>query len=339
MPIYHRDDAKSWAKENMRGVANVLQPTFSNDLKQINEAAIRHDVRMCKKLGFTGTLAVSECGTTPEEYIRFVEIACDEAGADLQIIFHASFDTIEETGRVGKACADAGASSMLLSYPPTWYPNSDDELYDYNVRIMDETGLATVLFGVHLWNFGRIHPAEMSPNLVARLADHPLAVAYKCEGGGNTNAPHLQTLQMCGDKLLVSDPRDGNAPGHVAWFGMQWMGTSCFQYFGDNVPKYFKLMHEGKWDEAMEIFWKIHHARTTRTAVTQTYMPGAHFIHRQSWKYMEWLNGFNGGRLRLPTMRLTDATCKRLSDALIKCGIIDEVPGTMNDFYNGRHPM
>lgn len=339
MPVYNRDEAKAWARTNMRGVANVIQPSFSNDLKQLNEAGIRHDVRMCKKLGFWGALAVSECGTTIEEYIRFVEIACDEAGSDFHIMYHASFDTIEDTIQVGKACAAAGATTMLLSYPPTWYPNSDDELYDYNVKVMDGTGLATVLFAVHLWNFQRLHPAEMSPHLIQRLADHPLAVALKSEGGGATNAPHVDTLRLCGDKLLVSDPRDGTAPGHVKWFGMQWMGTSCFQYYGDAVPKYFKLMHEDKWDEAMEIFWRIHPARQTRSAVTGTYMPGAHFIHRQSWKYMEWLNGFNGGRLRLPGMRLTDSMCKRLAESLIKCGIIDDVPGDMNEFYDSRFPM
>ncbi|WP_250508322.1 MULTISPECIES: dihydrodipicolinate synthase family protein [unclassified Caballeronia] len=339
MPTYTKEDAKAWARENMRGVANILQPSFSNDLKRLNEPAIRHDVRMCKKLGFWGALAVSECGTTPEEYIRFVEVAVDEAGPDFHIMFHASFDTTEETIRVGKACASAGADTMLLSYPPTWYPKSDEDLYEYTTKVLDEVGIATVLFAVHLWNFQRIHPAELSPKLVARLADHPLAVALKCEGGGNTNAPHIETLRTCGDKLLVSDPRDGNAPGHVQWFGMQWMGTSCFQFYGDNVPKYFKLMHEGKWDEAMEIFWRIHPARQARTAETATYMAGAHFIHRQSWKYMEWLNGFNGGRLRLPTMRLTDGTAKRLSDALIRSKIIEKVPGDMVDFYNGRYPM
>jgi 4-hydroxy-tetrahydrodipicolinate synthase len=80
MPPYTTDEAKDWARANMRGVCNVLMPTFSSDLKKLNEAAIRHDVRKCREFGFWGTLAVSECGTTPEEYIRFVEIAADEAG-------------------------------------------------------------------------------------------------------------------------------------------------------------------------------------------------------------------------------------------------------------------
>ncbi|MGD0555731.1 MAG: dihydrodipicolinate synthase family protein [Streptosporangiaceae bacterium] len=337
MPPYTTDEAKDWARANMRGVCNVLMPTFSSDLKKLNEAAIRHDVRKCREFGFWGTLAVSECGTTPEEYIRFVEIAADEAGNDFHIVVHGSFDTLADTIRVSQACAAVGADVLLMSYPPTFYPTSDDDIYDYSVAVMDEVPLATVLFSVGHWNFARVHPAELSPSLVVRLADHPRAVALKCEGGLG-NGAHTDVLRLAGDKLLISDPREATAPGHVQWFGMQWMGTSVFQYYGDAVPRYFKLMHEDKWDEAMEIYWSIQPARLARQADTQSYS-GAHFIHRSSWKYMEWLAGFNGGPLRMPVMRLNDGATKRLADAAVRSGIIDKPPGGLTEFFAGRNPM
>jgi 4-hydroxy-tetrahydrodipicolinate synthase len=325
----------------MRGVCNVVMPTFSSDLKKLNEAAIRHDVRKSRELGFWGSLAVSECGTTADEYIRFIEIAVDagasDAGRDFHIVVHGSFDTIGDTIRIAQASAAAGADVLLLSYPPTFYPTSDDDVHDFSTAVMDAVPLATVLFSVHHWNFQRLHPAELSPQLVARLADHPRAVALKCEGGVG-NGAHADVMRLCGDKLLISDPRESTAPGHIQWFGMQWMGTSNFQYFGDAVPRYFDLMHQGKWDEAMEIYWRIHPARTARQADGQTY-PGAHFIHRSSWKYMEWLAGFNGGPLRMPTMRLNDGATRRLADAAVRAGVIDKVPGGMPEFYLGRNPL
>lgn len=338
MAKYTTAETKDWARATMRGVCNVVMPTFSSDLKKLNEAAIRHDVRRSRELGFWGALAVSECGTTFDEYVRFVEVAADEGGPDFHIVAHGSFDTLEDTIRAGQASAAAGADTQLLSFPPTFYPRSDDELHDYMVAVLDAVPLATVLFAVHLWNFQRLHPAELSPTLVARLADHPRAVAIKCEGGGPGNGAHFDVLRLCKDKLMVSDPREATSPGHIQWFGMPWMGTSNFQYFGDAVPRYFKLMHEGKWDEAMDIYWRIHPARMTRLADLQS-SAGAHFIHRPSWKYMEWLNGFNGGPLRMPTMRLNDAATKRLADAAIKSGIIDAAPGDMTAFYRGRNPM
>jgi dihydrodipicolinate synthase/N-acetylneuraminate lyase len=322
----------------MRGVCNVLMPSFSQDLKKLNEAAIRHDVRRCRELGFWGSLAVSECGTTVEEYIRFIEIALDEAGKDFHVVVHASFDTLEDVIHVGQASAAAGADVLLLSYPPAFYPLTDDDVYEYSSAVLDAVPLATVLFAVAHWNFQRLHPADLSPALVTRLADHPLAVALKCEGGAPGNGAHVDSLRLYADKLLISDPREGWAPGHVKWFGMQWMGTSNFQYFGDAVPRYFELMHQDRWDEAMEIYWRIHPARVARQADTQSYA-GAHFIHRSSWKYQEWLVGFNGGPLRMPTMRLNDGATKRLADAAVRAGVIEEIPGGLEDFFVGRNPM
>ena len=76
---YTRSEAKDYALENWHGVCNVILPSFTADLKIINEAGIRHDVAHNIKQGFWGTLLVSECGTTKEEMKRFMEIAVDEA--------------------------------------------------------------------------------------------------------------------------------------------------------------------------------------------------------------------------------------------------------------------
>lgn len=338
MPSYTKDESKDWARENMRGVCNVVMPSFSQDMKKLNEAGIRHDVRRIKELGFWGSLAVSECGTTTDEYIRFMEIVKDEGGDDFHLVVHASFDAFDDVIRVGQAGADAGASLLLLSYPQTFYPTSEQDVYDYSTRVMDEVPLATVLFSVDHWNFGRLHPGQLSPALVDRLADHPRAVALKCEGGSG-NGAHTDMLRRCSDRLLISDPREATAPGFVQWFGMQWMGTSNFQYFGDAVPRYFDLMHQDRWDEAMEIWWRIQPARAARLAFSQSYS-GAHFIHRVGWKYMEWLSGFNGGSLRSPAMRLSDSAMRRIAEGALKAGVIDELPATdLTEFYLGRNPM
>jgi len=338
MPSYAKDESKDWARVNMRGVCNVVMPSYSQDMRKLNEAGIRHDVRRTKELGFWGSLAVAECGTTLDEYIRFMEIVKDEGGDDFHLVVHAAFDTIEDVITAGQAGADAGADLLLLSYPQTFYPTSEEDVFQYSTKVMDEVPLATVLFSVDHWNFGRLHPGQLSPALVSRLADHPRAVALKCEGGSG-NGAHTDMLRTVGDRLLISDPRDATAPGFVSWFGMPWMGTSNFQWFGDRVPRYFDLMHQGRWDEAMELWWSIQPARAARLAFSQSYS-GAHFIHRVGWKYMEWLNGFNGGILRTPSMRINDGAMRRLAEAALKSGLIDELPSAdLTEFYLGRNPM
>lgn len=335
---YKKAEAKDWAREHMKGVCNVIMPTFSHDLRTLNEKAIRHDVRRDIELGFWGALVVSECGSTKEEYKQFLDIVIDEAKGQLRTVVQGSFDTIEDVIDVCKYAESAGADNLLLSYAPTFYPKSDDDIYEYTARVLDATDLATVLFAVHQWNFDRVHPAALSPELVNRLADFPNSVAIKCEGGGPTNGAHVEIFDLCGDRLLVSDPREGSSPAFVRLFGMQWMGTSNFEYFGNTVPLYFGLMHEGKWKEALEHYWRMQPARLTRLADMQSFA-GANFIHRFSWKYQGWLNGFNGGPLRMPVMRLQDAATRRLRDALVRSKIIpDTEEGRLEDFFVGRNP-
>jgi len=335
---YKKSEAKDWAREHMKGVCNVIMPTFTSDLKSLNEKAIRHDVRRDIELGFWGALIVSECGTTKEEYKRFLEIVLDEARGRLKAVVQGSFDTIDDVIDVCRHAESVGAHNLLLSYPPTFYPRDDNDIYEYTSKVLGSTQLATVLFAVHQWNFDRVHPGCLSPELLDRLADLPNAVAVKCEGGPPGNGSLVETLDRCGDRLLISDPREYSSPGWVKFFGMQWMGTSNFEYFGDNVPKYFKAMHEGRWKEAMEIYWRIHPARNTRLADMASFA-GANFIHRASWKYQSFLNGFNGGPLRMPVMRLMDAPTRRLRDAAIKSGTLsDKEDVSLDAYYIGRNP-
>ena len=76
--------------DGMRGVANVIIPTFTQDLRGLNERAIRHDVRKEIEYGFWGALLVAETATTLPEYSQFATWAADEAKGKLHFIHHAS---------------------------------------------------------------------------------------------------------------------------------------------------------------------------------------------------------------------------------------------------------
>lgn len=335
---YSKSEAKDWAHEHMRGVCNVLMPTFTSDLKGLNEAAIRHDVRRDLELGFWGALVVSECGTTKEEYKQFLSIVIDEARGRLRTVVHGSFDTLEDVLDVCRFAESAGADLLLTTYPPNFYPISLTEVRDYTARVLEGTSLAAILFSVHQWNFGRLHPSDLPVDVVADLAKFPNAVAIKAEGGPPGNGALVEILRACGDDLLVSDPREFNSPGWVRFFGMQWMGTSNFETFGDVVPKYFSLLHQGKWQEAMEEYWRIHPIRSRRLKDMQSWA-GGNVIHRYSWKYQAWLNGFNGGPLRMPAMRLEEGAVAGLREAMLMAGTVsDDIPAGLADFYVGRNP-
>jgi 4-hydroxy-tetrahydrodipicolinate synthase len=261
----------------------------------------------------------------------------DEAKGKLKTVVHGSFDTIEDVIDICDHGAKAGADALLLTYSPTFYPRTADDIRAYTETIVSNTVLAVILFSVHQWNFGHLSPSDIPVELVDYLADLPNVVAIKAEGGPPGNGALFELLRRCGDRLLISDPRESNSPIWVDYFGMQWMGTSNFETFGSVVPTYFSLLHEKRFDEAMELYWKIHPIRQARLADMQSWS-GANLIHRPSWKYQAWLNGFNGGPLRMPTMRLQTAACNRLRQAMIQAGTIegDGMIADLQDFYRGR---
>ncbi len=130
MAEYLRSEAREWARDHLRGCANVIIPSYSADLKALNEQAIRHDVGRCIELGFTGSLLVSEVNVTLEEYRQFAEWAHDEADGRLQLVHHASFNTLEEN--VAAATLTAPFTDyVLLSYPANFYPQSEQDVFSY----------------------------------------------------------------------------------------------------------------------------------------------------------------------------------------------------------------
>jgi len=337
MAEYRKGEARDWAWANMKGAAGVVIPTFTQDLKGLNEKAIRFDVRKDIEFGFWGTLMVSETATTMDEYNRFVEWSADESKGRLRIIHHASFDTFEANVKDLKAAEAAGADLALVSYPPNFYPENGDDIFDYTKAVCDATDLGVILFPVPLWGFERIHPAGIPPATIKRLVDEvPNIVAVKAEGGMPTIGGYADTYKKVGDKVIVMMPIEGDALPMATLIPMQFIGTSNYQYYGPMIPRILQLIHEGQHERAMELFWQIHPARMTSAAL-QGGTGGANFVHRAFWKYQGWLNGYNGGPLRMPTMRIVDRQMKALRQGLIASGLeITSDPD--KEFFIGRNP-
>ena len=56
MPAYKKSDARAWARQHLVGCSAVTIPSYSADLKRLNERGIRHDVERVVGQGFTYTL-------------------------------------------------------------------------------------------------------------------------------------------------------------------------------------------------------------------------------------------------------------------------------------------
>jgi 4-hydroxy-tetrahydrodipicolinate synthase len=331
---YTRSEVKDRARTEWRGLCNVTLPSFTEDFSGLNERGIAHDVALAADYGYWGTLVASECGTTLDEYIRFLEVAADAAPEGFRIVAHLSFSTVEEELAAAKAAEAVGAEAALLSYPPSFRPRSSGEIVEHTRHVGERTDLALILFGVATWGFKSLHPAGFPIDALEEMSKFETAAALKYEGGGAALFSAFDEVhRRCSPHLLVENPMEMHIPALVANYGVQWFGTSGYESARDRPPKVYAAASAGRMDEAMEIFWSYSPAREAKGQFHASFA-GAGLIHRVGWKYLGWLQGFNGGLLRMPQMRLNPGQMKALRAGAVASGF--EVPANDDGFYAGR---
>jgi len=338
MAGYTKSEAREWARARLIGAVNCTIPSFTTDLTAINEAGIRHDIRLAKEHGFLGTLGVSEISITLPEYLDFLEIAKDEAQDDLVIVHHASWSDLAQNIEAVKGAEARGAELVLLSYPPNFYPQSEQEIYDYTKAVCDATNLAVILFPMFLWGFSsRIHPSDIPTRLIRRLLDDvPNIAVIKAEGGFPSIMGMIECQRLFGEEVVISCPIEGELLGLGQLFPIQLSATSDHEFWGPTIPEAMRLLREEKFQEVTDLYWKMHPARKAKSAVSQQ-LNGGNFINRQLWKYQGWLRGYNGGPLRLPTQRIHDPQMNQLRKGLIDSGF-EPTADPLSEFFLGRNP-
>lgn len=333
---YSKAEARDWAWENFHGVNNVVIPSFSADLTRLNERGIRHDIRREIEFGFTGTLLVGEVNITLDEYQRFVEIAADEAAGRLNLIFHCAFNTLEENIAAARRAHAAGASLALLSYPPNFYPVSEQEVYEFTKAFCDATGLAVILFPMTHWGFERLHPASISVDALTSLVDEcQNVVAVKAEGGFPSIAGFAHAWTRLSERVLITMPIIQEAIALASLVPLRVIATSNTEYYSDTAPRMLALAREGKTDEALDLLWQIAPAWKANGSVAP--LPHAHQVNRAAWKYQAWLAGFNGGPMRVPATRLHSGEMQAFRRALVASNL----PVTSDpdeNYFVGRFP-
>jgi 4-hydroxy-tetrahydrodipicolinate synthase len=340
MTKYAPGEARAWALESLRGCCGCVSPTFTSDLGGLNETAIRHDVALEKQHGMKGVLIVSEAGTTAEEMRRFTEIVVDEAGDDLITVLQASQPTLADTIASVEHGAAAGVDLVMPSYPLYFNPPTTDDVLAFTKAVADAAGLGVIIFAMDQWNFGRLHAAGFSIALLERMVDSiPHVVAIKNEVGGPGVGGIAAVFERFTGEVVVTDPLEFNAPAWIPNYDMQFMGTSNYEVAGPLIPQMFELLSDkATWDKGMELYWQIAPARRAHAAVCTPLVANSGLVPRMHWKYQGWLNGYNGGPIRQPHMRISAAQMATLRTAAVKSGL-DVTADDDELFYAGRNPQ
>ena len=218
MPDYERGDARAWAREHLVGCSGVTIPTFTADLKRLNEAAFATTSRWR-----SSSASRTRCCVPRRSDHAGGERAVHRLGARDRRRRAAACSSTPPSARwtrtssAVKLAETAGADLVLLSYPPQFWPTTEQEVYDYTKAFCDATDLGVMLFPLPAWGFERIHPGRhvggvRAPRCSTRC---PNIVAIKSEQGFPLPAGVCEMYHHFRDEVVISCPIEARRdPAH-----------------------------------------------------------------------------------------------------------------------------
>ncbi|MGZ8348494.1 MAG: dihydrodipicolinate synthase family protein [Allosphingosinicella sp.] len=340
-PPLSRSDRKAWAKANFKGLETILMPSFTPDLKELDEEGIRHDVRMSKKHGFFSVFCAG-VGLSPEEQLRMIRIVVDEANGELEVAFSMGFNKDDEKLDLMRLACDAGATHVLLHPSFQWKPADAKELYDWYRRMIDSSDLNIALWATDGQNFRHFAPANIPIDVIDRLGDLDKVIAIKLM----TTLDEAVTFQLCervSDRILIGCVNLKMFPLLSKHYGAQWSGAWTVEALQSPdkpyVTNYVNQLNAGQYDEAIATY---HHITPAYRALFQMMAPllpaGVHPFTQL--KYYQWFAGGNGGLLRTPSnpverdFRLDPRQRENIARAFEEIGIAPTGPA--ESFVTGR---
>ena len=315
--IFRRNEAKEWARENMRGIWAAALTPFTPGSLAIDEAAVRRNFRhWIEDLGIEGFFVAGKQGEffsmTLEERKRIFEITLEETQGKAGSIMSCSDQNMETVIELARHAEKIGATSIVVHAPVLHFTHRQDEtLYQYYKTISEEVGLA-----IALWS----HPDSgylMSPELCARIAELPNIVAIKYSV---PREMYVRLTEMAGDKIIVSTSSEEE------WFDniveLDWRLYLCssppylLQTKVDRrMRDYTDLAFAGKVAEAKAIRDSLDPVRKALSSTRPPEKPHAHP------KYWQELLGQAGGPVRRPMLDLTEAEKAQTRAAFEACGL------------------
>ncbi|MFZ0043358.1 MAG: dihydrodipicolinate synthase family protein [Solirubrobacteraceae bacterium] len=334
--IANRAELKSWARQHFVGAETIVMPSFSPDLRELDEAGIRLDVRQSVRHGAFSAFCAIESGLTHDEKKRFLEIAVDEAGGDVCVGFPLQGDSEQENIDLLRHGQRIGASHAMVSYPQNLALTDEDVLVQYHERLIEASDLALVLFHNDKFGLEHLHPSGLPVGVFDRLVDRDTVVAIKL------SVMDLATLDLCferySDRVLVSTPTVLQLPLIMAHYDMQWTGAWTIEAFQTPeqplVIEMFDALRGGQTERAMGIFARLGPLFAAFGPRLARMMPSGTY-HWTFFKYLQYLSGGNGGVTRPPAMRLTGADMTEIRGAFLACGL-EPAEGDDRAFEHGR---
>jgi 4-hydroxy-tetrahydrodipicolinate synthase len=198
-----------------------------------------------------GIAAVVVAGTTGEgptleraELLDLVEVAVDTVGDRVAVIAGCGTNDTARAVRMTREVGERGAAAGL-SVVPYYNRPSQEGLFRHFMTIADEGGIPILLYNVP----GRTG-ANLLPETVARLAEHPEVVGIK-EASGDLGQVE-EILAGCPPGFCVLSGEDGLTFAIMALGGRGVISVTS-NILPAKVSRMVNALTATRWEEAMEL--------------------------------------------------------------------------------------
>lgn len=290
-------DKKAWAREHFKGMENFVLPSFTPDLKQLDEEGIRNDVRHAIRQGF-GATTPTGLGLTRDERKRLLEIVADEGKGKILVGGTMGGSTFEEKVEAFKHAERIGVSQTLYSPNPSL--PTEAAMYEAARKEIESTSLGIVLYAQPHQAFLKFDPSGIPINVFDKLANLPNVIAVKLTQVINPAAAY-QIAERMNDRLLIGAVDMDSVPLLANKYHLQWSGEWAVDAVQSPDKRYavefLDLVSQRRMAEAMKVYWAMQPAHQAFFELqAPTLRVGGHpWAHI---KYYQWVTGGNGGLLR-----------------------------------------
>ena len=289
-----------------KGSITALVTPMANG--NLDEEAFRAFVEWQIEEGSHGLVPVGTTGESPtlthDEHRRVIEICIEVAAGRVPVIAGAGSNNTREAIELGKFAEEAGANALLVVTPYYNKPNQEG-LYQHFKAINDAVGIP-----IFIYNIPPRSVVDMSVETMARLFELKNIVGVK-DATGKIDRISLQREAMGADFIQLSGD-DATALGVMAHGG-----HGCISVTSNIAPKLLSEFQNAclAGDFAKALIYQDRLMPLHRALFLEPNPTGV--------KYALSVVGKMREDVRLPLVRVSDATKAEIRAAMVHAGLIN----------------
>lgn len=330
-------NAKDWGQERLRGIFGAA-PVPYTAAGQVDEAGFVSNLRYWRDvLGIKGQWVAGfqseQLGISTAQRKQLYEITQSESNGNHIAICAVMDDVIEDALELAVFADEMGADAIGLSAPRLFTgmlgaAPSEDTVVHFFEYICDRVDIPVIVL-----NQMAMQGYSMTPATLSRIADLPNVVALKnvVDGmyGSNDKGHYGETVKLCADRIVVSDPNEEVFFRNYTQFGQRafissgapmLMQTRVWQ----PMNEYVRLVNEGRLEDAKQINDSLAPVRKAFHDCVY-HLTGYKFASVS--KYWFELQGLVGGHVVYPQGELTDEDKAYVKARFDECGIATMTSG------------